>query len=86
MSYEFAFLLLAWAVAGGSPGPATLAISGTAMAQGRAAAVTLAAGVVLGSASWGIAAGFGLSALMLANAWVLKCCAMQGRPIWRFLR
>ena len=28
--WEFALLLLAWAIGGGSPGPATLAIAGTA--------------------------------------------------------
>ena len=46
-------VLLGWAVAGGSPGPATLAISGTAMDLGRAAAGAVAAGMVCASAAWG---------------------------------
>ena len=32
--YETLLILVGWAVAGGSPGPATLAISGTAMQAG----------------------------------------------------
>jgi len=34
---ELAFLWLAWIVAGGSPGPANLAIAGTSMQIGRKA-------------------------------------------------
>ena len=59
-----AALLAGWALAGGSPGPATLAISGTAMGQGRRAGLTIASGIVAGSASWGIAAALGVAALM----------------------
>ena len=68
MSTEMFLLLIGWAVAAASPGPATLAISVAAMGGGRAAGLAMAAGVVAGSASWGIAAALGLSALMLANA------------------
>ncbi|MEC7964563.1 MAG: LysE family translocator, partial [Pseudomonadota bacterium] len=50
MAEGLVFILIAWAVAGGSPGPATLAISGTSMGLGRRAGLTLAAGVVCGSA------------------------------------
>lgn len=57
--YDTALLVFAWMVAGGSPGPATLAISGTSMGHGRKAGLTIAAGIVGGSASWGIAAGMG---------------------------
>ena len=67
---ELAALLLAWAVAGGSPGPATLTISGTAMARGRAAGVTVGAGVLVGSALWGIASALGMGTLMLTHAWI----------------
>ena len=71
-------ILIGWALAGGSPGPATLAISGTSMAHGRAAGVAIAAGVVVGSAIWGIAAGLGFSALMLANAWLFEAVRYAG--------
>ncbi|WP_412565313.1 LysE family translocator [Thalassobius sp. MITS945101] len=80
-----AVLLIAWAVAGGSPGPATLAISGTSMGLGRRAGLTLAAGVVCGSASWGIAAGLGLSAMMLAHAWVFELLRYAGAGYLGFL-
>lgn len=75
---EIFLILFGWAVAGGSPGPATLAISGAAMGGGRAAGLAMAAGVVAGSASWGIAAGLGMSALMLANAWVFEVIRYLG--------
>ena len=46
-------ILLGWMVAIVSPGPATLAITGTAMEGGRARGLALAWGVVTGSAVWG---------------------------------
>lgn len=78
-------ILLGWMVASGSPGPATLAISGTAMQHGRRAGLAIAAGVVCGSASWGIAAGLGLSAVMLANAWVFEAMRYIGAAYLLFL-
>lgn len=71
-------VLLGWVVAGGSPGPATLTISGTAMAHGRRAGVTVAAGVICGSAIWGIAAGLGLSALMVSHGWIMEIVRLAG--------
>ncbi|WP_171177950.1 LysE family transporter [Ruegeria sp. HKCCD8929] len=71
-------ILVGWALAGGSPGPATLAISSTSMAHGRGAGVALATGVVAGSAVWGIAAGLGFSALMMANAWLFELVRIAG--------
>ena len=38
-SFELGALFLAWGLAAGSPGPATLTISATAMARGRVAGV-----------------------------------------------
>lgn len=67
---ELVALLIAWAVAGGSPGPATLTISGTAMAHGRAAGVAAGAGVLVGSATWGVASALGMGTLMLTHAWI----------------
>ena len=78
LSTEIFLILIGWAVAGGSPGPATLAISGAAMGGGRAAGLAMAAGVVAGSASWGVAAGLGMSALMLANAWIFEVIRYLG--------
>ena len=54
----------AFAIGVASPGPSTLAVMGTAMAQGRARALALAAGIVSGSLCWGLSAAFGLAALM----------------------
>ncbi|MEP2531125.1 LysE family translocator [Shimia sp.] len=69
---EFAAIWVAWLLAGGSPGPATMGIAGTAMTSGRRPALAFATGILAGSASWGIAAALGLSAVMLANAWVFE--------------
>jgi threonine efflux protein len=69
---EFAAIWLAWMLAGGSPGPATMGIAGTAMTAGRRPALCFALGILAGSASWGIAAALGLSAIMLANAWAFE--------------
>ena len=71
-------ILLGWALMGGTPGPATLAISATAMARGRGAALRLATGVVLGSAAWGAVAGLGLAAAMLRSAWTLELVRYLG--------
>lgn len=71
-------VLLGWLVAGGSPGPATLTISGTSMEHGRRAGLTVATGIVCGSAIWGVSAGLGLSALMIANAWVMELVRIAG--------
>lgn len=69
---SFIAIWFAWILAGGSPGPATMGIAGTAMSTGRHAALAFALGILAGSASWGIAAALGLSAIMLANAWLFE--------------
>lgn len=78
-------LLVGWMVAGGSPGPATLAISGTSMQQGRRAGLAIAAGVLFGSAMWGIAAGLGFSAIMMANAWLFELLRYLGAAYLMYL-
>ncbi len=78
-------VLLGWMVMGGSPGPATLAISGTSMQQGRLAGLTLAAGIVVGSASWGIAAALGFSAVMMANVWLFEVIRYLGAAYLLYL-
>ncbi len=68
----FIAIWFAWLMAGGSPGPATMGIAGTAMNEGRKAGLTFALGICVGSAAWGFAAALGLSAIMLANVWVFE--------------
>lgn len=70
--YEFALFYVGWIVAGGSPGPATLSIAGTSMNHGRKAGLIFALGILVGSATLGLAAASGMSAIMLANAWVFE--------------
>ncbi len=71
-------LIFGWILAAGSPGPATLAISGTAMQQGRSAATRLALGIVAGSATWGLAAALGFAAVMKANVWLFEVVRYAG--------
>ena len=71
MAAAFAVYLVGTA----SPGPSNLAIMSVAMEQGRSRALSLAAGVVLGSVCWGMFAAMGFAELMrnsLALAWGLK--------------
>jgi len=75
---EFIAIWIAWLMAGGSPGPATMGIAGTAMSEGRRPALAFALGILAGSASWGIAAALGLSAVMLANVWVFELLRYAG--------
>ncbi len=56
----------AYLVGTASPGPSNLAIMGVAMKDGCKPALTLAAGVVLGSMTWGLLAAFGLSTVLAA--------------------
>ena len=83
--FELVILIIAWMVAAGSPGPATLAISGTSMAHGRRSGLIIASGIMAGSASWGIAAGLGLSALMLANIWLFEIVRYLGAAYLLYL-
>lgn len=74
----FIAIWFAWLMAGGSPGPATMGIAGTAMNEGRAAGLAFALGICAGSAAWGVAAALGLSAIMLANVWVFEVIRYVG--------
>lgn len=78
-------ILLGWALGGGSPGPATLAISSTSMEHGRRSGLFIALGVVVGSAIWGIAAALGFSAMMVANAWAFDVMRYIGASYLLFL-
>jgi len=85
MGPEVILILIGWAIAGGSPGPATLAISGAAMSQGRSAGLSIASGVLVGSACWGIASALGMSALMMANAWIFDVVRYAGAAYLLYL-
>lgn len=78
-------VVLGWILAGGSPGPATLTISGTAMSRGRLAGLQVALGVLVGSASWGVAAALGFSAVMMANVWLFELVRYAGAAYLLFL-
>jgi len=51
-----------------TPGPAILAIIGTALERGRQPAIWFASGVVCGTAFWGTAAAIGMSAILVTYA------------------
>lgn len=76
-----ASLLLAYTaylIATVSPGPANLAIVATSLRDGRRAGLQLAAGVVLGSLTWGALAALGLSALLLKYAELAEVLRIAG--------
>ncbi|MGL4236302.1 LysE family translocator [Tabrizicola sp.] len=70
--------LLAFFVAAVSPGPATLAVSTTAMAQGMRAALLLGIGLGLGLAFWGLVAAAGLGALLVQSSVALTVLRWVG--------
>jgi threonine efflux protein len=78
-------ILLAALIAVASPGPATLALAGTAMASGRKAGLALAAGITTGSLIWSVTAALGLGTLMLAHAWMLEVVRYVGAGYLLFL-
>lgn len=78
-------ILVAWVIAISSPGPATLAITGTAMGAGRARGLAVALGVVAGSAAWALVAGMGLGAAMMSHAWALEALRYAGAGYLAFL-
>jgi threonine/homoserine/homoserine lactone efflux protein len=65
-------IMIAAFIAVASPGPAVLAIAGTSMRAGRRTGLVFASGVTTGSLAWSIGAAAGLSAVMLANAWLIE--------------
>ncbi|QFT94486.1 Threonine efflux protein [Roseovarius sp. THAF9] len=74
-----------FAFAAGSPGPATLAVAGTAMARGRSAGVAMALGLSLGLAVWGVLAGLGLGLLIAHFAPALLALKLVGAAYLIFL-
>lgn len=82
---EWIVLWVAWIMAGGSPGPATLSIAGTSMTHGRRAGLVFSLGILFGSACWGLAAAAGMSAVMLANVWMFEILRYCGAAYLLFL-
>ncbi|MEM6847059.1 MAG: LysE family transporter [Pseudomonadota bacterium] len=61
-----------------SPGPATLALAHTAARDGRRTALTMAAGIVLGSLTWSVGAAFGLGAVFAVSPWLTDAIRIAG--------
>lgn len=78
-------LLVAWAIGVASPGPAVLSIAGAGMGSGRRVALTMAFGVWSGSLIWAALAGFGMSAVLLAHAWLFQALRYAGAAYLLFL-
>lgn len=76
--FELILLWIAWVLGGGSPGPATLGIASTSMSAGRQLGLAFSLGILFGSAFWGLAAAFGMSALMVSNAWLFEAMRYIG--------
>lgn len=85
IGFEFFLFWVGWCLAGGSPGPATMSIAGTSMGRGRRFGLAMSLGILFGSASWGVAAALGVSALMLANAWVFEVIRYIGAAYLLYL-
>ena len=75
---NFQLIALAAVVSIASPGPATLAIMGVSMNQGRRYGLAVALGILTGSLFWSTAAAFGLGAVMHANAWLFEVIRYAG--------
>jgi threonine/homoserine/homoserine lactone efflux protein len=82
---HLSLILVAALIAVASPGPAVMAIAGTSMRAGRRTGLVFAAGVVTGSLAWSIGAAAGLSAVMLANAWLIEIVRYGGGAYLLFL-
>lgn len=68
----------AFFVAAASPGPATLAVSATAMAHGTRTALLFGLGLAAGLAFWGVLAAAGLGALLAQSAGALFALRLAG--------
>ncbi len=85
---DLTFLLppvLAFVIAAGAPGPATLSVAATAMSRGRRAALMLGAGLGLGLAFWGVVVAAGLGTVILAWAPALLALRIAGAAVLLWL-
>ena len=70
--------MLAFFVAAGSPGPATLACAGAAMTHGRRAGLALGVGLAIVLAFWGGLTAVGLGAVVLGSPAALLALRLMG--------
>jgi threonine/homoserine/homoserine lactone efflux protein len=82
---HLSLIMVAAFIAVASPGPAVMAIAGASMRAGRRTGLVFAAGVTTGSLAWSIGAAAGLSAVMLANAWLIEVIRWCGAGYLLFL-
>ncbi|MBS0533525.1 MAG: LysE family translocator [Proteobacteria bacterium] len=82
---HLSLIMIAALIAVASPGPAVLAIAGTSMKAGRRSGLVFASGVTTGSLTWSVGAAAGLSAVMLANAWLIELIRYFGAAYLLFL-
>jgi len=67
-----------YAVGVASPGPSNMSIMAVAIQRGRGPALALAAGVLTGSVTWGLLAGFGLATVLSQWAQALVVLKVVG--------
>ena len=75
---NYTLIMVASFFAVASPGPATLAIAGTSMSQGRLKGAILATGITTGSLIWSCSAALGVSAIMYTNEWLFELIRYLG--------
>jgi threonine efflux protein len=73
-----AALTVTFGALAGSPGPATLSLATTAMAQGRTTALRYAFGLSVGLSFWGLIAATGLGAVLVAISEFLVFMKIMG--------
>lgn len=78
MISQLVLVYATYVLATASPGPSNMAIMATAMREGRASALFIAAGVVTGSLFWAVLAATGLSALLASYAAGLYVIKVMG--------
>lgn len=78
-------IILGWAIAVGSPGPAVLAIAGASMGAGRKSGLALSFGVWNGSIVWASVAALGFGAAMASHAWMFETLRYLGAGYLLFI-
>lgn len=76
--HHLLLVYLTYLIAVASPGPSNMAIMGIAMHHGRAAAVTLALGILTGSMFWAALAATGISTILARYAEALFVIKIAG--------
>lgn len=78
LTHELILIYTTYFVAVASPGPSNMAIMGTAMKQGRGAAMALASGVISGSMLWALLAACGVLTVLSTFAQLLIVLKIGG--------